>query len=445
MTRRTESRLQQALSKAPGHGAAGSPAHTLIGPGGIRPGRIRLRRLRRPARLPRRRRHRLGILRRLEHVPIATAVRLPNADPAPIGRVLDAGADAIIVAMIESAEQAAAAVAATRYPPTGVRSFGPLRASLGARYQPSWSHGSSVFAMIETAAALADVDEICAVAGPAGVYVGPADLAISLGVGVVRRDPDPAVRDAIVRHPRAATDAGLVTGIHAGDGKIGHAMARMGFRMITLARNRRRCAAALPRTCARRPSSDRRSRRHPRTDHRLRARPGRGRHRQPRGAAMNQRVALVTGAARGQGWAIANGCATTGFRWRPATSRRLNCAPSVDELGDDDGDRDHLDVTSPVRVGAAVRTRRRSVRVADHAGQQRRRAAPRVAGRRDRRRASKQPGGSTVWAPSSASGRPWGSCGRPTAPPSSTPAAPGRSGRSRTTPPTARRSGRCGG
>ena len=58
-------------------------------------------------------------------------MRLPSADPAPIGRVLDAGADAVIVAMVESADQAAAAVAATRYAPAGVRSFGPLRASLG--------------------------------------------------------------------------------------------------------------------------------------------------------------------------------------------------------------------------------------------------------------------------------------------------------------------------
>src|SRR6476660_10154261 len=46
------------------------------------------------------------LLRRLEHVPIATAVRLPSADPAPIGRVLEAGADAVLVAMVESAEVA---------------------------------------------------------------------------------------------------------------------------------------------------------------------------------------------------------------------------------------------------------------------------------------------------------------------------------------------------
>ena len=175
-----------------------------------------------------------NILRRLEHVPIGTAVRLPSADPAPIGRVLDAGADAIIVAMIESADQAAAAVAATRYPPAGVRSFGPLRASLGYDTAALESR-VSVFAMIETAAALADVAEICAVPGLSGIYVGPADLAISMGVEVTKSTSHPAVRDAIADIERAASAAGLVSGIHAGDGKVGHAMAQLGFQMITLA------------------------------------------------------------------------------------------------------------------------------------------------------------------------------------------------------------------
>ncbi|MEB3980593.1 aldolase/citrate lyase family protein [Mycobacterium sp. 663a-19] len=175
-----------------------------------------------------------GVLPRIEHVPIATVVRLPNADAAPIGRVLDAGADAVVIAMIESADQAAAAVAATRYPPAGVRSFGPLRAGLGL--DPA-AHESrvSVFAMIETAAALSGLSEICAVEGLTGIYVGPADLAISLGVDVVGATRHPDVLDAIVRIHRVATDAGLVTGIHAGTGKAGRAMAQLGFRMITLA------------------------------------------------------------------------------------------------------------------------------------------------------------------------------------------------------------------
>ena len=123
-----------------------------------------------------------ALLRRIEPVPIATAVRLPDAAPAPIGRVLDAGADAIIVAMIETPDQAAAAVAAARYAPSGVRSFGPLRASLGHDTAELESR-VSVFAMIETASALSTLDEICAVPGLSGIYVGPADLAISLGYG----------------------------------------------------------------------------------------------------------------------------------------------------------------------------------------------------------------------------------------------------------------------
>lgn len=174
------------------------------------------------------------LLRRLEHVPIATAVRLPSTDPAPIGRVLDAGADAVIIAMVESPEQAAAAVAATRYPPAGVRSFGPLRASLGldpAAHQTR----TSVFAMIETQTGLSAVPQICAVSGLSGVYVGPADLAISLGHRPADSLTTPAVLDAIVSIQSAASDAGIVAAIHANAGKRGKAMAELGYRMITLA------------------------------------------------------------------------------------------------------------------------------------------------------------------------------------------------------------------
>ncbi len=174
------------------------------------------------------------MLRRIEHLPIGTVVRLPNADAAPIGRVLDAGADAVVIAMIESADQAAAAVAATRHQPRGVRSFGPLRASLG--HDPvALEARVSVFAMIETAAALSGLSEICAVEGLAGLYVGPADLALSMGVDVVGANQHPAIIDAAARIHAAATTAGLTTGIHAGNGKTGRTMAKLGFRMITLA------------------------------------------------------------------------------------------------------------------------------------------------------------------------------------------------------------------
>lgn len=174
------------------------------------------------------------LIRRLEHLPIATVVRLPTADAAPIGRVLDAGADGVVIAMVESPDQARAAVAATRYAPTGVRSFGPLRASLG--HDPSELEARvSVFAMIETAQGLGALEDIAAVPGLTGLYVGSADLAISLGFGVAQAWTEPTVVNAVTRVRAAAEAAGLISGIHAGDGKLGKAMVDNGFRMVTLA------------------------------------------------------------------------------------------------------------------------------------------------------------------------------------------------------------------
>lgn len=175
-----------------------------------------------------------GMLRHAEHLPIATAVRLPNADPAPIGRVLDAGADAVIIAMIESAEQAATAVSAARYPPAGVRSFGPLRPALG-RDLIALESRAEVFAMIETAGALAEVEQICAVPGLAGVYVGPADLAVSMGVDVAQATTHPGLREAMTRIRQAASAAGVIAAIHGGSGAAGRTLAGLGYQMITLA------------------------------------------------------------------------------------------------------------------------------------------------------------------------------------------------------------------
>ncbi|CAJ1510414.1 HpcH/HpaI aldolase family protein [[Mycobacterium] burgundiense] len=174
------------------------------------------------------------LLRRLEHVPIATAVRLPSAAPAPIGRVLDAGADAVIIAMVETPEQAAQAVAATRYAPAGVRSFGPLRAGLGVD-TAALEARAGVYAMIETAAGCANLADICAVPGLSGIYVGPADLAISLGHPVPGLWETAEVTDTVQEIQRTAAAAGLVTGIHAGAGRIGNLVAGWGFQLISLA------------------------------------------------------------------------------------------------------------------------------------------------------------------------------------------------------------------
>ena len=162
---------------------------------------------------------------RLEHVPIATAVRLPSAAPAPIGRVLDAGADAIIVAMIETAEQAAEAVAATRFAPGGVRSFGPLRASLGVDVAALEAR-VSVYAMVETARGLAALDEICAVPGLVRRLRRARRSGDLDGPRIGRRLDPPRGARAMAQIVSTATAAGLVTGVHAGDGAIGRAPPR---------------------------------------------------------------------------------------------------------------------------------------------------------------------------------------------------------------------------
>ena len=169
-------------------------------------------------------------------MPIATAVRLPSADPAPIGRVLDAGADAVIIAMVESAEQAAAAVAATRYAPAGVRSFGPLRASLGLDPAAHGGEGERVRDDRDRAGACRRSTRSAPCQGWPVSTSGPRTWRSRWGIRRCRSaGPQPAVLDAIARIQAAASAAGLVAGIHAGAGKPGKAMAEMGFRMITLA------------------------------------------------------------------------------------------------------------------------------------------------------------------------------------------------------------------
>ncbi|MDO3637037.1 aldolase/citrate lyase family protein, partial [Mycolicibacterium arseniciresistens] len=94
---------------------------------------------------------------------------------------------------------------------------------------------AGVFAMIETAGGHGAREEICAVPGLTGIYVGPADLAISLGHRVTEAYRHPAVLEAMADIRAAAARAGLVAGVHAGAGAPGKMFAEMGFEMITLA------------------------------------------------------------------------------------------------------------------------------------------------------------------------------------------------------------------
>lgn len=109
----------------------------------------------------------------------ATLVRVPSSDPWVIMRALDLGAAGVVVPMVNSVDEAEIARAATRYPPLGNRSYGPLAVAPGNAFDPA--DGPVVFIMIETAAGLAAVDDIAAVEGVDGLFIGPVDLALGIG------------------------------------------------------------------------------------------------------------------------------------------------------------------------------------------------------------------------------------------------------------------------
>jgi 4-hydroxy-2-oxoheptanedioate aldolase len=147
-------------------------------------------------------------------------VRVEANDPTPIGRALDAGATGVIVPLIDSAEDAARAVEATRYPPLGRRSYGPMRSGLRIGPDPATAHAETVvLAMIETPQGLAEVEKICATPGLDGVYVGPSDLRLAVGGAHVKdTSVDEVFEEAVHTVREAAAAAGIAAGIHTPDG-----------------------------------------------------------------------------------------------------------------------------------------------------------------------------------------------------------------------------------
>lgn len=164
-------------------------------------------------------------------------VRVEANDATAIGRALDAGAAGVIVPMVNTAEEAAAAVAAAMYPPAGIRSYGPMRSQLRIGPVPAEANRDTVvLAMIETAGGLAHVEEICRVRGLDGVYVGPSDLRLAIGGAT---SSDPAVADefeaALTRVREAAAAAGIAAGIHNADGASAAKRLAQGYTFATVA------------------------------------------------------------------------------------------------------------------------------------------------------------------------------------------------------------------
>jgi 4-hydroxy-2-oxoheptanedioate aldolase len=163
-------------------------------------------------------------------------VRVPWNEPASIMQALDAGADGVIVPMINTSDEARRAVAASRYPPLGHRSWGPLRSAMA---QPGFdpSHGNEqtvCLVMIETDQAVANLDSILDVPGVDGVVVGPNDLAISHsgsneGAGTSATDVE-----MINRIAAGCRQRGLAAGISCSSGADARRWEETGYTLLAL-------------------------------------------------------------------------------------------------------------------------------------------------------------------------------------------------------------------
>lgn len=147
----------------------------------------------------------LPLLQALSSTGTPALVRINWIDPALIMRAGDLGADGVVIPMVNTPEDAELAVRSIRYPPRGMRSFGPLR----NYFIGGETKQALCLCMIETVEALANVEKIAAVPGLDGLLVGPADLALSMGLDFTG-PMKPEVLDAIERVASVCKKNGLI-------------------------------------------------------------------------------------------------------------------------------------------------------------------------------------------------------------------------------------------
>jgi 4-hydroxy-2-oxoheptanedioate aldolase len=167
-------------------------------------------------------------------------VRVRSNDFGQVNQMLDAGALGVVVPMVNSVDDARAAVAACRYAPAGARSWGPVRAQLsggggyagGGDYFSRANNEIACCVMIETKDAVERLDQILEVPGIDAVYVGPSDLSITLGLPP-GFDNGGAFEEARLLIAKRCNARGIVAGIHA-NASLAAKHAAAGYRMITI-------------------------------------------------------------------------------------------------------------------------------------------------------------------------------------------------------------------
>ena len=177
----------------------------------------------------------LGLVASIEVRGAEAFVRLPAVDPALIGQLLDFGVTGIIAPLVESAAEARKLIHAMHYPPQGGRSYGPRIPAIrwGSTYVGEASKKLVSLAMIETAAGVAALDEILSIESLSGVFVGPSDLAMSLGYPPPHSEM-PEKLSATIEHIVArAKSKGKRTGIYCPTVDAGKRALGAGFDLVT--------------------------------------------------------------------------------------------------------------------------------------------------------------------------------------------------------------------
>ncbi|QPL04418.1 MULTISPECIES: HpcH/HpaI aldolase family protein [Actinomyces] len=175
-------------------------------------------------------------LRAVAAYPVTPVVRVPANDRVLIKQYLDLGAQNLLVPMVDTPEQAAEAVRAARYPPAGVRGVGSALAR-GARWNRvedylgrANNEHVSLTVQIESATAVANAEVIAATDGVDAVFIGPSDLAASMGL--IGQQTHPEVVAAVGRAIEAARRAGTKVGINAFDPAVAHGYLDQGVDFI---------------------------------------------------------------------------------------------------------------------------------------------------------------------------------------------------------------------
>jgi 4-hydroxy-2-oxoheptanedioate aldolase len=179
------------------------------------------------------------LFRAIEVHGVAPTTRVPSNTAADIGLALDLGALAVVIPMVGSADEAAAAAAACHYPPRGARSVGPIRGSMFRNSQRlEGVDDVACVVMIETAEGVRNADAIAATPGVDAIYIGPGDLALGLGLSAWGEDwsheEAQLHNEAIERILAACRRHNVAPGMHTGDGTTAAQFVARGFLMVTV-------------------------------------------------------------------------------------------------------------------------------------------------------------------------------------------------------------------